>query len=240
MRIAVCDDSSLNLERICALLDAYRQERGETVSCKTFLSGAELCSVMRAGEYDALLLDVLMPGMNGMDAAREIRSCDGDVKIFFLTSSPEFALESYAVKASDYLLKPVSRERLFEVLDAIRASDAHAPEGLCVRTHSGVMRIPYARLGYVDVSQKKLHFHLVDGSVREIPAPLSELESRLLARPEFYKVHRSYIVNFDQISELTSGELITYRGERVPISRLLYPSVKRAYMEHLFAETGME
>ena len=76
---------------------------------------------MQKENYDVLLLDIIMPGLNGIGAAREIRENDRSIPIIFLTSSPEFAVESYRVRAFDYLLKPVNGEELFRSLDNIYA-----------------------------------------------------------------------------------------------------------------------
>lgn len=195
---------------------------------------------MGSGDYDILLLDILMPGINGMQAAHEIRAFDAGVKIVFLTSSPEFAVESYAVKAYDYILKPVSKDKLFSILDAVMAEEQKSLEGLTVKTQLGMARILFSRLAFVEIMNKKLYFHLADGGVQEVTASLAAFEEELLARAEFVKVHRSYIVNLWQVGELGSKELITHAGKTVPISRLLYGKVREAYMKHLFLEKGVE
>lgn len=240
MKIAVCDDDSQELERISALIDTYKRESKVPLTYKTFRSATELISSMGSSDYDILLLDILMPGINGMQAAHEIRAFDAGVKIAFLTSSPEFAVESYAVKAYDYILKPVSKDKLFSILDAVIAEELKPLEGLTVKTQSGITRILFSRLAFVEIMNKKLYFHLADGSVREVSASLASFEEDLLARAEFVKVHRSYIVNLWQVGELRSKELITHAGKTVPISRLLYGKVREAYMRHLFLEKGVE
>ena len=240
MKIAVCDDDSQELERISALIDTYKRESKVPLTYKTFRSATELISSMGSSDYDILLLDILMPGINGMQAAHEIRAFDAGVKIAFLTSSPEFAVESYSVKAYDYILKPVSKDKLFSILDAVIAEELKPLEGLTVKTQSGITRILFSRLAFVEIMNKKLYFHLADGSVREVSASLASFEEDLLARAEFVKVHRSYIVNLWQVGELGSKELITHAGKTVPISRLLYGKVREAYMRHLFLEKGVE
>ncbi len=240
MKIAVCDDNSQELERISSFIDTYKRESKVPLTYKTFQSATELISSISSGDYDILLLDILMPGINGMQAAHEIRAFDAGVKIVFLTSSPEFAVESYAVKAYDYILKPVSKDKLFSILDAVIAEELKPLEGLTVKTQSGITRILFSRLAFVEIMNKKLYFHLADGSVREVSASLASFEEDLLARAEFVKVHRSYIVNLWQVGELGSKELITHAGKTVPISRLLYGKVREAYMRHLFLEKGVE
>jgi DNA-binding LytR/AlgR family response regulator len=240
LKIAVCDDDWQELERISSFLDTYRRERKVPLTYKTFQSATGLISSMGSGDYDILLLDILMPGMTGMQAAHEIRTFDAGVKIVFLTSSPEFAVESYTVKAYDYILKPVSRDKLFSILEAVTAEEQKPLEGLTVKTQSGMARILFSRLAFVEIMNKKLYFHLADGTVQEVSASLAAFEKDLLARAEFVKVHRSYIVNLWQVAEFGAKELITHAGKTVPISRLLYGKVREAYMKHLFLEKGVE
>lgn len=240
MKIAICDDNSLEIARISAFIDTYIRENAAPLTYKTFQSATELISNVSTVNYNILLLDILMPGINGMQAAQEIRSFDEGVKIVFLTSSPEYAVESYAVKAYDYILKPVSKHKLFSILDEVIAEEQKPLDGLTVKTQFGMARILFSNLAFIEVMNKKLYFNLVDGSVREVTSSLNKIEDKLLARPEFIKVHRSYIVNLWQVSELGSKKLVTHSIQSVPISRLLYGKVREAYMKHLFLEKGVE
>ncbi len=239
MKIAICDDDLQELDRISSFIDTYKRERKVPLAYKTFQSATELISHVSSGDYSILLLDILMPGINGMQAAHEIRAFDAGIKIVFLTSSPEFAVESYAVKAYDYILKPASKDKVFSMLDAVIAEEQIPMEGLTVKTQSGMARILFSRLAFVEIMSKKLYFHLADG-VLEVASSMAAFEEELLARSEFIKVHRSYIVNLWQVRELGPKELITNTGKTVPVSRLLYKKVREAYMKHLFLEKGVE
>ena len=108
MYIAACDDQIEELEKLTALLQAWQSDRRSDVRFQTFRSGGQLLDAARAERFTLHLLDVLMPGMTGMDAAREIRSFDAAADIIFLTTSPGFAYESYGVRAAEYLLKPIN------------------------------------------------------------------------------------------------------------------------------------
>ncbi len=240
MKIAICDDDSLELGRISSFIEAYRCERNVSLAIRTFYSATELISRVCDETYNLILLDIMMPGINGMDAAHEIRAYDEGVKIAFLTSSPEFAVESYSVRAYDYVLKPVPKDKLFSLLDAAIAEEQKPMEGLTVKTKSGIMRILFSRMAFVEIMNKKLYFHLADGSIQEAASSLAAFEEKLLARSEFVKVHRSYIVNLSQMVEIGQKELITNSGKNVPISRQLYAKVRGAYMKYLFLEKGVE
>ncbi len=240
MRFAVCDDHKKELDKISKLLSDYREK---TKACFTYVAysdGLSLLKDVRKGGFDFLLLDVMMPLVNGMEVAQEIRKFDGNIRIAFLTSSPEFAVESYSVEAFSYLLKPITADHLFPVLDKLFRT-AHKPaEGITIKFQNGVANIPFFRLTHVEVMNRMLCFHLTDGSVRELAAPLSDYEDILLQRPEFVRVHRAFIVNLWQVQELRPADILTYTGSVVPVSRRLYAQVRKAYMDQLFAEKGVK
>ena len=97
-------------------------------------------------EYDLLLLDVLMPGVSGMQAAREIRERNSRTEIVFLTSSPEYAVESYSVRAHYYLLKPVTEEKLFPILDRLMTDLKKTGDALHIKTQRSVVNLPYVKI----------------------------------------------------------------------------------------------
>ncbi|MEG1067542.1 MAG: LytTR family DNA-binding domain-containing protein [Anaerovoracaceae bacterium] len=234
MHIAICDDDVLELTRISSLLNLYKQERHIYLTYKTYNNATEMLADMNQNLYDLLLLDILMPGFTGIEAAKEIRTSNNEVPIVFLTSSPEFALDSYSVKARDYIIKPVSKSKLFSVLDSILEETQEPMNGLSLKTQNGLLRIFFSKLSYVEVMNKQLYFHMTDGSIKNVHGSLSEYENTLLSHNEFLKVHRSFIVNLWYMNELTASGFISNNGDVIPISRLLYSKVRHAYMEHLF------
>lgn len=119
MRIAVCDDDEQDISRIGELLAEYQISREDTIDCRYFMNSTDFLCELRGGEYDLVLLDVLMPGAGGIRAAQELRELDKNVRLVFVSSSPEFAVESYSVGAYNYLLKPIDKASFFSLLDKI-------------------------------------------------------------------------------------------------------------------------
>ncbi len=239
LNIAICDDDIQELSRISNLISKYMDAKKITLRQEAFSNSAELLEAIRNKSFNILLIDILMPGIDGIKTAREIRAFDNEVRIIFLTSSPEFAVESYSVNAYYYLIKPGTAENLFPVLDKLILDLQRVEDFLYMKSTSGIMRIPFNRLEFIEVISKKLYFHLADGSVKEIYGSLSDFEPEVLCRKEFVKVHRSYIVNMGLIQELATRGLTTYSRKSVPISRLLYGQVREAYIQHLFMEKGV-
>lgn len=234
--IAVCDDRAGELNDIDGFLCAWEAERNLPLRRKLFQNPVELLDAVRRERFTLYLLDVLMPGINGMSAARELREFDRTADIVFLTSSPEFAWESYRVQALDYLLKPVDRGLLFGLLDRLYRREQRPQEALVVKTGAAVLRIPFSELSFVEVIGKRLYFNMTDGAVREATGSMKNYESQLLSHPEFMRVHRSYIVNMFQAEELSSSHVRTFSGKCVPVSRLLYPKLQEDYISLLFEQ----
>jgi len=234
MYIAVCDDQIEELEILASLLDQWQKERQTALRVKVFRNAAELLDAARRERFTMYLLDVMMPGTDGLEAAREIRGFDAAADIVFLTSSPGFAYESYSVRALDYLLKPIRAEMLFPLLDRLSLREQRPQEGLTLKCGSTLIRVLFSQLSYVEVNGKHLHFNLTDGSVHEVFGTLREYEALLLGRPEFMRIHRSYIVNMFQAAELSQAGVRTFSGKNLPVSRLLYPQLQKDYMKLLF------
>lgn len=180
MYIAACDDQIEELEKLTALLQAWQSDRRSDVRFQTFRSGGQLLDAARAERFTLYLLDVLMPGMTGMDAAREIRSFDAAADIIFLTTSPGFAYESYGVRAAEYLLKPINAKLLYPVLDKLYLRDQKPQDGLTVKSNGMLVRLPFSQLSYVEVNGKHLFFNMADGTVYEVAASMREYEGALL------------------------------------------------------------
>ncbi|MDE7327262.1 MAG: response regulator [Lachnospiraceae bacterium] len=148
MRIVVCDDDQASLEQIKDLLLAYSREKERRMEIYTCSSAEELMEELAGGELldiDLLLLDIVMEGKNGIELAETIRSRNKDVPIVFVTSSTEFALKAYHVRAVRYLLKPLTEESIYEMLDFVTAHLLTRKDKLFeVNTKKGCVNINYS------------------------------------------------------------------------------------------------
>ena len=238
MYLAVCEDQKEDLDTVCSMLDVWEAEHDAAMRRKVFQNAVELLESARRERFTLYLMDVMMPGMTGMEAAQEVRRFDDAAEIVFLSSSPSFAYESYGVRALNYLLKPVEQGKLFALLDFLRLREQKNTEALSLKTSTAFVRVPYTQISYVEVIRKNVYFHMTDGTVREVTGTLKDFEAALLQRPEFMRVHRSYIVNMLQVERLSSAGLCTFRGENLPVSRSLYPQVQKDYWNLLFDRGG--
>ena len=236
--IAVCDDNEKDLKYISEILDSYRRETRVGLAYKLFTDSSQLIDSLHKESFDVLLLDVLMPLVNGVQLAREIRKFDENIKIVFLTSSPEYAIDSYSVNALHYILKPINRNQLYPLLYRVDQMLQKREDHFFIRLQNAAITISYSKLSYLEVMNKKLCFHMSDGEVKSLTAPLCEYETLFLTRKEFVRVHRAFIVNVLHIHELNSSSIITFNGDVIPVARRQYKQVRDVYFECMFVEKG--
>ena len=235
MNIAICDDNPLELKKIAAIVEGYAAQSKMPVRYRTFTHAEDMLTAAKEELFTLYLLDVMMPGLDGISAAQELRSFDVDAKLVFLTSSKEYAYQSYRVKAYDYLLKPVQAGELTALFRQLQAQEENAQDYLYVQNGHSILRILIPQLSHLEVNQKHLYFYMNDGSVRQLMGSISAFEDKLLAHPCFAKIHRSYIVNLQHVSALSPKGCILFSGKNLPVSRLLYSDVQKQYMAYLFS-----
>jgi DNA-binding LytR/AlgR family response regulator len=236
IKIAFCDDDMEVLHQMNELLDRYRVERNEDITYAAFQSPFELLTEIEKGiRPDILFLDVVMPGQNGMDVAKEIRQYDTNMKIIFLTSSPEFAVESYSVGAYFYQLKPIWEESFFRLMDAVLAEcEKKKKNSLILRSKDGITRIDLQQLEYCEVLGRKLLFHLENGAVLEGAGSLDDLAGQLMQYCNFFRPHRSFLVNMEYIQNISSRSIKMVNDAVIPIPHGKCSEIKNTYMEYAF------
>lgn len=224
------------LHQMNELLDRYRVERNEDITYAAFQSPFELLTEIEKGiRPDILFLDVVMPGQNGMDVAKEIRQYDTNMKIIFLTSSPEFAVESYSVGAYFYQLKPIWEESFFRLMDAVLAEcEKKKKNSLILRSKDGITRINLQQLEYCEVLGRKLLFHLENGAVLESAGSLDDLAGQLMQYSNFFRPHRSFLVNMEYIQNISSRSIKMVNDAEIPIPHGKCSEIKNTYMEYAF------
>lgn len=181
LRIAVCDDDRKVIDDISDMLRRFFAERGIKPVLTVFQRGFDLAEATERGaRFDIILLDVIMPGINGIETAEEIRQYDEDVKIIFLTSSAEFAVDSYAVGAFYYMLKPIWEDSFFKILaKAFGELNSRKEDSIILSIRGRNARIILSELCYCEVINKTLFYHLESGEVLETTGSMTELEQKL-------------------------------------------------------------
>ena len=236
LQIAVCDDQIEELSGMTSLLTAYARLHPETpFELRPFRSGLELLDCIRArGGFQVYLLDVMMPEPDGLALGAAIRADDPDAVIVYLTSSPDYAVESYGVQASGYLLKPVERAALFGLLDRVLDKlNREQAQVLTVKTRDRVSLIRPSDIRYVEGTNHTTVFYLTKG--RTVTAAkrgsFEEAVRPLLAEERFLRVGTSYLVNMLYVDSLEQGCFLMLEGGRIPIPRLRRGAVQARFLE---------
>jgi DNA-binding LytR/AlgR family response regulator len=239
MKVAICDDNEQELFRIRQFVDEYLRFDFSRISMEvsTFNSSATLISHLENGNFfDIFLLDVIMPDTNGIELATKIRNHDHAAKIIFLTSSSEFALESYSVSAFNYLVKPIQKDKFFSILEkACIDINCSQTQYILVKNQSRISKIFLHELTYVEVIGRIVYFHQIGRLKLESISRITQAESDLLIHKRFIKPHRSYIVNLDFVKTLSQNGFTLTNSTFIPISRNVYKNIKEAYINYSFA-----
>ena len=228
-RIAICDDEQNQIEYLTSIVSAWSNENGHVCEMHTFPSAeAFLFAYEDDNAYDILLLDIEMKHITGVDLAKSIRKKDQTVQIIFITGYSEYISEGYEVAALHYLMKPVSKQKLFSVLD--RAAEKIKQNEKCLNLPlSGEMvRIPLHEIKYLDVHQNYVTVHAkADYTVKRT---LGEFEDLLDTR--FTRVGRAMIINLTYISRVTKTDVYLSDGTVLPLPRGAYEPLNRAIITH--------
>ncbi|GLC79402.1 LytR/AlgR family response regulator transcription factor [Lacrimispora brassicae] len=235
LQIAVCDDNIEELSNMVHLIDLYRTSRQLSCEHAVFPNGFELISALEKGKrLDIYCLDIIMPGFTGIEVAKAIRGFDKTAPILFFTSSPEFALESYSVKAINYVLKPISKEKLFftfdELLEQIKAKEEE--DAVIVKSNEGIQKILISNLVFVEVIGRNVLYHLRSGKVIECTESFSAVCDNLLNYGCFIKPHRSYLVNMQYVDTIENHQITLQTLSSVPIAQGKAKEMKQQYLNY--------
>ena len=233
IHIAICDDSKQERQILAALFKRYQELHATPLQIHIFQNGFSLLDAIDQGKrFDITILDILMPGENGIEIARNIRASGTDTEIIFLTSSPEYTVDSYEVKAQNYLLKPVTEEKFFASIDSILAEldEKDTASFIIYTTEKQYSRIRVSSLVYGEVTHRTITLHLADQTMISAIMTFTEFLDILKAYPDFTYPHRSYAVNMNYIQYVTKSDIILTDGQKIPLSRNNYMKISEQFL----------
>ena len=240
IHIAICDDSKQERHILAALFKRYQELHATPLQIHIFQNGFSLLDAIDQGKrFDITILDILMPGENGIEIARNIRASGTDTEIIFLTSSPEYAVDSYEVKAQNYLLKPVTEEKFFASIDSILAEldEKDTASFISYTTEKQYSRIRVSSLVYGEVTHRTITLHLADQTMISAVMTFTEFQDILKAYPDFIYPHRSYAVNMNYIQYVTKSDIILTDGQKIPLSRNNYTKISEQFLNFAYTNS---
>ena len=228
-KIAICDDSNTDLESIAGMVRRWAEVAGHIVQVSEFPSAESfLFQYADDKNYDILLLDVEMRDISGIELAKRVRAERGRVEIVFITSHFEFIAEGYEVDALHYLVKPVSEEKLSEVLDRAAARLAMEPPSVVINCDGGTVKLLEEDILYVESFAHYIEIH-TRTDVFRLKESITVFEDKLSA--VFYRAHRSYLVNLKAVQRISRASVTLTGGAEIPLSRGKYDGINRAFIE---------
>lgn len=235
LKIALCDDCPEDLAGLRAILEAYRRARPLLELAVCPYAGAS--GVLDAGiDFDIFLLDILMPGLNGIELGRELRLRHPMAPILYLTTSRDYALESYRTEAMGYLMKPADREALFRSLDrAVERCVREAARAITVHVPDGVRRVFFYELVYAEAVRRTLLLHLLDGRVLPVSGrslSFVRLWETLREDGRFLLVRRGCLVNLDAVEWMGERDMELSGGGRLSFPRDRRAELRRRYLDY--------
>lgn len=230
MRIAVVDDNVAEREQVQQNLKRYFAESGRTCEIAVFADGASFLKDYHFA-FDFIILDIDMPGISGMEAAKQLRKKDPHVTLMFVTNMPQYAIEAYSVEAMDYLLKPISYPDFhLKMQKAERYIARNADMPMAIRTAEGTVQLMISSILYVESRQHYLYYHTKQNTYKS-RGKLSDIESAYVPF-HFARSSESFLVNLVHLEALEKNDIVI-GNERLPISRRYRSNFLTAFTKYM-------
>jgi len=224
VRIAIVEDDKKYQEQINDYLLRYQKEFEVQIEISTFEDGTKIEENYRP-VFDIILMDIEMPLMDGMTAAKRIRSVDSEVVIIFITNMAKYAIRGYEVHALDFVLKPINYFMFILKMDNAMKM-VHRKEGKCLllNLENGIKKLSTGDIYYIEVINHSLYYHTIEGVIRYW-GTLKDIETQLEGVP-FKRCNTCYLVNLKYVSGVLQNTVVV-AGEKLQLSR----SKKKEFMQ---------
>lgn len=235
LRIAICDDSLVDSTIINEYVSEYLTEKNMTAEVKVFNHPDSLIAECESFRPHIYVLDIVMPMVTGIEAAKELRWNQKESQIIFTTADASFALESFEVNPINYLLKPVSKDKFFETMDmSLRRVELDSKKTVTVKVKGGYETVYLDEILYLDYRNHIVTYHLENG--KEINTTtlrigfLQYLQNNL-SDEDFIPCHESIAINLKAVEKLSRDGIILKNKENLPVSKSRYKEVYEKIIE---------
>ena len=247
LRTVIVDDEQPICDDIAYLLEAHPDI--EVVA--TFQQSQQALAYLQQNPCDLLFLDIKMPGMDGMKAARILRTLGRSTIIIFVTAAKEYVFQAFDVGAVQYILKPFEKDKLVQTIkkaltlakekkevETLLSGDneGSTPKIFWINYHGSKMRVVLSDIAYAEVFDRQIMLHMKDNSSLEYYGKLSELEG--ITGEDFFRIHRAYLINLGLLSSYNS-KTVTICETELPIARGKYNELVKAYLTYVTREERM-
>jgi DNA-binding LytR/AlgR family response regulator len=231
MRVALVDDNDNDRKRLADYLQQFQQEQGVRLQITSYSSSLDFLEEYKGG-YDVILLDIEMPGMDGMETAREIRAIDEMVAIIFITNMAQYAIRGYEVNAVDFMVKPVPYFKFAEKFKrAASLSEREQGGNLLLNTDDGVVKVAFKDIYYLEKDKNKnyLVYYTKKGTFRERNTVQSAKAK--LGEQSFAECISGCLVNLRYVERVGKDSVILENAE-LPVSRRMRKDFLNSFMKY--------
>lgn len=226
MKVAIVEDEAPHAEALQDLLRKWSGEHQALIDVALFNSGESFLNAC-GDPFDLVFMDIQMDRIDGISAARQLRKQSFSGQLVFLTSFSEYVFDGYEVQALNYLMKPVSYEKIAKCMDYVdqKLHDDH----YTFRDHDSVTRISFSKIVCFSSADHYTQIITTEGNFRQresLQIVFSHLPSRFLF------CHRTIIVNMEHVVKLKRRELSLSNGVIVPISQTYLQDVRSALLSY--------
>lgn len=238
MNIAICDDDKYCREDITQIAEQYKLIHGD-VNYHIFENAENLIeSAKKIGGFDLYILDIVMPEMNGIELGSALRELGCDGKIIYLTSSEEFAIDAFRVKAFNYILKPIKKDGFFAAVDeALEAVRKKKEKNLIVKTKEKSIKLAFDRIIHAQLINRAVSYRLTKGETVEsvtVRSSFSEAVQELLRDRRFMLCGTSTLLNLQHISSVENEAIVFSDGSKMFLSAKACREIRSAWCDYCF------
>lgn len=203
---------------------------------RQFNSGEEL--LQSEEDFDIVFLDIMMDGLDGMKTAKRIRKKASCRLLVFISASREYVFDAYDVEAFWYLVKPVERAKLKQVLKkAVLKTEAASPDFILVNKGRQKQKIFLRDILYFEIMGRLIDIHKT-GGISDYYGKISILEEELREKG-FFRCHKSYLVHLKYVKGYNRQEAVLDNGEKIPVSKRRYEEFCKALLSYMKKSGGI-
>lgn len=216
IRIAVVEDDAAYVEIIQDYVKRFMSENSLSIKLDIYRDGRQIVFSYEP-VYDIILMDVEMPGMDGIASAGKIREQDKNVIIIFITNMAQYAIEGYKVRARSYILKPVNYYSFaFELKEAVMTLEKKTEDCILIPGEDGLVKLMTGEIYFLESQKHNIVLYTKKGDMT-IRETMRNMEKKL-KNSCFERCNVSYLVNLAYVSAI-SGDMAQVGSYRIPISR---------------------
>ena len=242
MKFTICDDTASDLSNLESILKSYSNTNNCSIEIEKYNNPDILLKRVEFApdEYKVFFLDIVMQ-KNGIDIAGKIRKIRDDAIIVFTTSSKEYAIDAFGVRAYDYLLKPLEKKQVFKCLDRLIEEINSAPQKVCKIKNNDytITTVNIKDIAYIESINRRLVIYKKNEEI----ITSTTLHSKFLdaipfdyEKCNFINCHASYVVNMNYVKSITDKFFILKNDKTIPISKGMLAQVKKIYINYLVGE----